>query len=347
MREEETAPTAELPAALPEERGHLSHFLISKLSMPAHDIGLAPPPRDDAIEGDDFHLALYLCYELHYRSFAGVDDDWEWEPSLLAVRVGLERAFERALRDAVSVPTFPLHADMQTKLRALIAGDESPSLGLRLERDPTTERFREFMIHRSAYQLKEADPHTWTLPRLRGRAKAAMAEIQSDEYGGGRPERMHSLLFAGAMRALGLDAAYGAHLDLIPGVTLATVNLMSFLGLHRRLRGAAVGHLAAFEMTSPEPNRRYAAALQRMGYGEEATDFYLEHVEADSVHEAIAANDMAGSLAADEPVLEPQILFGAAALLFLEGRFAAHVLKAWDAKRSSLRAPQPAPAPVG
>jgi len=321
--------------------------LISELGAPAHEIGLAPPPGDDAMQGDDFHLGLYLCYELHYRSFAGVDDHWEWEPSLLAVRRRLERAFERALRDAVRVPAFPAAADMQTKLRALIAGDQSPSPARRLETSPTTDRFREFMIHRSAYQLKEADPHTWTLPRLEGRAKAAMAEIQSDEYGGGRPERMHSVLFADAMAALDLDSAYGAYLDLIPGVTLATVNLMSFLGLHRRLRGAAVGHLAAFEMTSPEPNRRYASALERLGFGSRATDFYLEHVEADSVHEAIAANDMAGSLAADEPALEPEILFGAAALLFLEGRFAAHLLKAWDAQRSSLRAPQHAPAPVG
>lgn len=321
--------------------------MISQLGAPAHEVGLAPVPSDDAVGGDDFHLALYLCYELHYRSFAGVDDDWEWEPSLLAVRVRLERAFEQALRGAVPVPAFPAGADMQTKLRALIAGDESPSLARRLERYPTQERFREFMIHRSAYQLKEADPHTWTLPRLSGRAKVAMAEIQSDEYGGGRAERMHSVLFAGAMAALDLDSAYGAYLNLIPGVTLATVNLMSLFGLRRRLRGAAVGHLAAFEMTSPEPNRRYAAALQRLGFGPEATDFYLEHVEADSVHEAIAANDMAGSLAAEEPALEPEVLFGAAALLFLEGRFAAHVLNSWDAERSSLRVTQTAPAPVG
>jgi hypothetical protein len=32
------------------------------------------------------------------------------------------------------------------------------------------------------------------------------------------------------MDALGLDARYGAYLELVPGVTLATVNLMSLLG---------------------------------------------------------------------------------------------------------------------
>ena len=51
----------------------------------------------------------------------------------------------------------------------------------------------------------------------RGAPKAALVEIQADEYGGGRPERMHARLFADAMDALGLDARYGAYLDRDPG----------------------------------------------------------------------------------------------------------------------------------
>ena len=27
---------------------------------------------------------------------------------------------------------------------------------------------REIAVHRSGYQLKEADPHTWAIPRLNG-----------------------------------------------------------------------------------------------------------------------------------------------------------------------------------
>src|SRR3954453_19125102 len=117
------------------------------------------------------------------------------------------------------------------------------------------------MVHRSAYQLKEADPHTWAIPRLHGGPKGAMVEVQADEYGGGRPERIHAQLFADSMSALGLDAGYGAYLDHLPAPTLATVNLMSLFGLHRRLRGAIVGHLALFEMTSSLPNRRYARGM--------------------------------------------------------------------------------------
>src|SRR5581483_8197887 len=103
-------------------------------------------------------------------------------------------------------------------------------------------QLREFAIHRSAYQLKEADPHTWGVPRLAGRAKAALVHIQTDEYGNGDAPAMHSTLFADTMRALGLDPTYGAYVEVLPGATLATGNLVTMFGLHRRLRGALVGH---------------------------------------------------------------------------------------------------------
>ena len=158
--------------------------------------------------------------------------------------------------------------------------------------------------------------------------------------------RIHAVLFARTMDALGLDSTYGAYVDRLPAVTLATVNLMSLLGLHRRLRGAIVGHLALFEMTSSIPNRRYGNGLRRLGFGPDATDFYDEHVVADAVHESVAAVDLAGGLAAQDPTLAPDILWGAAALAFIEDRFARHLLDSWAAGRSSLRAPIEPPASV-
>jgi hypothetical protein len=208
-----------------------------------------------------------------------------------------------------------------------------------MKSNATLEQFREFLIHRSAYQLKEADPHSWAIPRLDGAAKAALVEVQADEYGGGRPERVHSTLFAKAMKALDLDPAYGAYLDRTPAVTLSTVNLMSMFGLSRRLRGAIVGHLAGFETTSPIPNGRYAKGLRRLGLGDDALDFFDEHVEADSVHENIAVYDMAQGLAQSEPQATADILFGVRSLLHLDGRFAEHLLACWEDGDTSLLEP--------
>jgi hypothetical protein len=323
--------------ALPEPRGAVTDLLLTALPK-----GVARLAATAPTDAEDLQLALYLCYELHYRGLPGVDDRWEWEPSLLALRAELEAEFEAELRRDVPLPQ--PREPMDVELRAIEAADEAPSLSRHLEREGTLEQYLEFVVHRSAYQLKEADPHSWALPRLHGGPKAAMVEIQADEYGGGDPARIHAQLFARAMDALDLDSRYGAYIDHLPAVTLATVNLMSMFGLHRRLRGAIVGHLALFEMTSSVPNRRYANGLRRLGFDGDATEFYDEHVVADAVHESVAAVDLAGGLAKQDPTLAPDILWGAAALIELEGRFARHLLAAWEAGERSLRRPIEPPA---
>jgi hypothetical protein len=332
------ASPAQPAPALPEARGPISEAVLMALAGAPGGIGVPDVAVDDVLADDDFQLALYCCYELHYRSFRGVDPRWEWNPDLIEARGRLEHLFESSLRESLPAETVA-PGEVEPTLRRLVAEDDGPPLARTLERRASLEQFREFVVHRSAYQLKEADPHSWAVPRLSGRPKEALVEVQADEYGGGRPGRMHATLFANAMRALGLDDAYGAYLDRIPGLTLATVNLMSLFGLHRRLRGSIVGHLAAFEMTSPGPNGRYARGLRRLDVGEAATEFFDEHVEADAVHEAIAAHDLAGGLAHLEPELAGDIVFGARSLLMLEARFAGGVLQAWDAGRCSLLVP--------
>jgi hypothetical protein len=232
---------------------------------------------------------------------------------------------------------------MDLALRAIADADDAPPVSRFIEARASLDHVLEFLTHRSAYQLKEADPHSFALPRLTGGPKAAAVEIQADEYGGGRADRMHAALFAKAMRAAGLDDEYGFYLDRIPAITLATVNLMSLLGLHRRWRAAAAGHLALFEMTSSIPNGRYSRGLERLGFDADARDFFDEHVVADAVHENIAAVDLAGGLARQDPALGADALFGARALLHVEAAWSRHIVGAWEDGVSSLRGPLPAP----
>ncbi|MDP9227129.1 MAG: iron-containing redox enzyme family protein [Actinomycetota bacterium] len=297
--------------------------------------GPAPEAFDDPLFGDDFHLALYVCYELHYRGFAGVEDGWEWDPTILGFRRSLERAFTDALREVVASGPMPPE-EVVDALRAISTTETSPSLTRYIATHATADQARELLIHRSVYHLKEADPHTWALPRLSGRPKVALAEIQNDEYGSGRPDRLHARLFGNSMIALGLDATYGAYVDAVPGVSLGAVNLMSLFGLHRRWRGATAGHLALFEMTSSEPNRRLGDGLRRLGFGHDATAFFDEHVEADSIHEVIALHDLAGALAVAEPDIAGDIVFGARALDRFDHEVACRLVDAWSRGRSSL-----------
>ena len=331
---------------LPEPRGPLTDALCTDLSagtLSPATVELAErtaATATDPLTDDDLQLALAICYELHYRGFDGVDEDWEWDPELLRLRAHLERAHTAALCGLVGgleVTDEPV----DRQLTALIAADDGPSLSSYMSRTGSLEQWREYLTLRSVYHLKEADPHTFAVPRLSGRTKAAMVEIQADEYGGGAPERMHSELFAGMMRDLGLDAGYGALWDDAPAAAFASVNTMSLFGLHRRWRGAALGHLACVEMTSSEPSRRYSAGLRRLGFRGATTVFYDEHVEADAVHEQIASVDMCGSLVAGEPDLAADVLFGAACSLAMDGLAAAHLLGAWESGSSALRGRAP------
>lgn len=341
---EERAPIS--PPALPAARGPLSTFVTEHLGQPPHPLEAWPAVTGRSWADDDLQLALYVCYELHYRSFAGVDEAWEWHPDLLRFRARLEEVFERGVRSLVGdeVPLPPgagAGPDVEAGLWALASGGKGPSLSAHVAAHAAIEQVRELAVHRSAYQLKEADPHTWAIPRLAGGAKAAMVEIQCDEYGEGREALMHSSLFAVTMSELGLDSSYGAYLDWLPGFTLATVNLISLFGLHRRLRGALVGHLAIFEMTSVGPMGRYSEALRRLGLSESARRFYDVHVVADAHHQHVAAHDMAARLAVDEPALGDDILLGARAVMAVEARFTKEILDRWARQEPSLLRPLP------
>ena len=330
---------------LPDPRGPLTASLFARLAGAAPNLELPKPGDADPLDDDDLQLALVCAYRLHYGGFERVDDALEWDPVVIAFRAELERTMLGRLTAELGEPAPLDPGDVSEAVFAAVEADEGPPLARYIESRATLEQFREFVVHRSAYQLMEADPHTFALPRIDGPAKAAMVEIQADEYGGGRFERMHSRMFAVTMLELGLDPEYGAYVGRLPGSTLATVNLISLFGLRRALRGALVGHLAGFEISSPGPNRRYSRGLRRLGFGPPATDFYDEHVEADSVHENIAAYDLAGGLARQEPELAGQILFGVRALLLCEERFAGRLLEGFGAGRGSLLEPSSLPQP--
>lgn len=295
----------------------------------------------DLLTDEDLQLTLLLLYGLHYGDTVEADDEWEWNPDLLRTRRAIERVFESQLRERVPVGELPEpNADaVAAYLFDLTSEDGGPSLSRFLAKKATEEQAVEFVIHRSIYTRKEADPHSWAIPRLSGRAKAALVEVQSDEYGAGRPDRIHAEIFGRTMRNLGLDDSYGAYIDNVPAITLASFTMMSMFGLNRSLRGAITGHLAAFEMTSSIPNRFYGNGFRRLGHDDEVTWYYDEHVEADAVHEQIAGRDLAGGLAEQHPELLPDIVFGAAACLYVDGLAGQHMLESFEAGRSSLRQP--------
>jgi hypothetical protein len=171
-----TLASTSLEPVLPRPKGPVSAAVLERLRRdPTRQAGGIDAALDAAEGADpygiDLQLAVGVCYELHYRGFAGVDSRWEWSPELLRLRGSLEDTFLAAVRSDVGdiAPDATASAEMDALSVESIAG-EGPSYFLRDH--GRWEQMREYLVHRSLYHLKEADPHAWLIPRLTGQAKA-------------------------------------------------------------------------------------------------------------------------------------------------------------------------------
>lgn len=326
---------------LPDPRGPLSLAVTELLAerAPVNRLTQVEASISDADPyGLDLQLALYICYELHYRGFADVDAGWEWNAGLLHLRGRLESIFLDEVRAQVGeIGAEETAADEMNGLT--VEPTDGEGLSYYMRDNGTWDQMREYFVHRSLYHLKEGDPHAWAIPRLIGQAKASFVAVEYDEFGAGRGARLHQQLFADLLHAADLDASYLGYIDAVPAEALAAVNLMSLFGLHRALRGAAVGHFASTEITSPPGSQRLVDALRRLGAPQACIAFYAEHVEADAVHEQVVRTDVVGDMVSREPHLDRDVVFGIRAHAYVEDRLADHMLRSWDNGRTSLRRP--------
>ena len=302
-----------MPAPLPTPRGALTEALSDCFR------GRGVARSVEADSHDDAALALWMLYELHHRGFDEVDDALEWDPALLAVRADLEHDLEERWRDRARHLAQPAQdrlaegedfAELFFDLCAADTGGES--LARFVQREAEEEQVLALLRQRSIYHVREQDSAMWALPRLDDETKAHLVAIAADEYGNGHPDHLHAELWRRGMAACGLDTGYAAYVDEALPEVLEQNNLMSMLGLHRRLVPAALGHLAAVEVCSSVPSKRMVRGLERLGMPEPMIAYYREHMVADAVHEQVAVRRMLGGWVAREPHVADDALWGAA-----------------------------------
>ena len=278
---------------LPDARGPLSLAVLSQLTehVPHHHLARIEASLGDSDPyGIDLQLTLYVCYELHYRGFAGVDPRWEWNAGLLHLRGQLENAFLAAVRQQVGeIGPDERSADEMDRLSVEPIEGTGPSNFLRDQGD--WEQMREYFAHRSLYHLKEGDPHAWAIPRLTGQAKASFVAVEFNEYGGGRGARVHQQLFADLLDAAGLDSSYLGYLERRPGRRLGRGELDVTVRVAPRVprRGDR-----AFRVDRDHLVARFApvgGGAGAKGAPEPCIGFYREHVEADAVHEQVVGSE--------------------------------------------------------
>lgn len=341
-----------LTPGLPGPRGASSQHLFDVLRRDARDVdtneldelvAAASAPAPAIVDDEDRLIMLWVLQELGYHGFQDVDDRWEVDHRAVWLRVTLEDALESALRPIIDPVVERTLTEARTDLAETLFSlperefADTPSLAAYARRKMSIEQWCEMLVLKSAYQLKEGDPHTFAVPRLSAEAKLAMVEIQFDEYGSGRLADLHSELFARAMVTVGLRDDFGAYADCWPAPVLAANVALNWWSSRREWAGAVAGHLAMIETTSSLPCRKYVAGAQRLGLPEDGWRYFDEHVEADAAHEQIAIRQMCPAAAeADGP---GKVIFGFVAGLYLDGRIAEYALQRWESGESALRHP--------
>ena len=132
---------------LPLPRGPLSAAVLDALragteldSSPVTELVDTLAGSIDQITDDDFQLALWVLYELHYRGFDDVPADQEWQPELIRVRLALEAVFERELRRRTEPNVREAMAgggEVAERLFGLTEGFDGPSVSRFLHRTAT------------------------------------------------------------------------------------------------------------------------------------------------------------------------------------------------------------------
>lgn len=343
---------------LPEPRGPVSRSVVDHLRAPSstthqrlREVGESARPSP-LLDDDDALLALWLMHGLSYHGYDDVLGDLEWDLAVVEVRARLEAMLEEGLMAVAGPVVEALLPEAREDLTATLfslpdrVAATAPSISAWARSSMTMEQWREMLVLRSASQLKEADPHTFAIPRIPGPAKVALMEIQFDEYGGGDPTAMHSELFGQAMQAVGLDRTYGGYADSWPAPVLLANVTLGWLAGRSRWAPAVVGHLTMVETTSALPSKLYVAGARRLGLPEMAWRYFDEHVEADAAHEQVAVREVCGPLVAANPQALSTLLAGAVLGLHVEGLVAEQAMAAWQQERSCLRTPLPPWSPV-
>jgi len=116
---------------------------------------------------------------------------------------------------------------------------------------------------------------------LEGTAKLELARNYWDEMGNGSLARVHTELHRKLTRALKLSCPPK---EAQPVEALERSVLTGLLATNRWLQPEMLGALGLLELQAGPRCRRVVTALERIGAGEEALDFYVEHSTVDPRH---------------------------------------------------------------
>jgi Iron-containing redox enzyme len=239
----------------------------------------ASHPRDEAD-------ALRTVLAIHDLSVAPVDaldgrERWQHHPAVAELRWRLEHDLVASLDRRDQASGWRLPADAPAAMRAVARVDQVPDVYRWLATTASPQELVEFLALEGGPDGGFDDLVAACQIGLGGGPKLELARNYWDEMGQGSPARVHTELHRKLARALDLPALPREEQ---PVEALERAALGSLLATNRSLQPELVGALGLLELQAGPRCRKVVEGLRRIGAGDDALDFYVEHATVDPHH---------------------------------------------------------------
>jgi hypothetical protein len=237
------------------------------------------------------HDVLLVIYDRDFAVPEPDQTDAERQPLLRDIAATFERAMladeMRQVPDE-QITGYPTNGNQYlTWLKRLIAQHPARNHELYesyLPDEATADDFRFYLAQETSLDPRFDDILALMQVGTSGPEKMEIATNYWDEMGNGRPEDVHTRLFAHTLRCLNVDDEYVRENLLLEA--RVSSNLSSCLALNRRHYYRAVGYFGVTEYLVPQRFKPFIAGWRRLGLPEDGLAYHDLHVRIDAVHAA-------------------------------------------------------------
>ena len=271
----------------------------------------------------DALLTLLAIHDLHVAPIERLGDTvrFQHHPAIAALKWRLDAWLVERLDAADAAVDWDLAGDAVAALRAIGRIGLVPEVYTWLAEEATEDEIRTFLTLEGGPDGGFDDLVAACQVGLDGEAKLELARNYWDEMGNGTLDRVHTELHRKLSRAVGLRPVPR---DEQPTEALLRSALGSVLATNRHLQPEMVGALGLIELQAGPRCRKVVAALERVGAGDDALDFYQEHAVADPRHGKDWVDNVVATLG-DDPRWAAGMVRGARWRSLVNARFFARL----------------------
>ena len=261
--------------------------------------GLASLAGAEPVGWRDLLLALSIIHDLHTAPVQGLGgrERFQHHPAVAQLKWRLEERFLAGLAHRDAARAWDLPESAAEAMRAVGARGQVPEVYEWLAGDAARHEIVEFLSLEGGPDGGFDDLVAACQLGLDGEPKLELARNYWDEMGNGSPARVHTELHRKLTRALGLACPPR---EAQPVEALERSVLTGVLATNRWLQPELLGALGLLELQAGPRCRKVVAALERIGAGDDALDFYVEHATVDPRHGKAWVDHAVAPLAGDD-----------------------------------------------